>query len=165
MQQYEFDFIEDEATDYFFKTQFNVFYRVEFKPTGYIFGDDYVWSHHCYEFSIKISEKSPQNPPTDSLIPTTIAAIFLHFFEDKEKIILYTCDTSDRKHLARVRKFDRWFEQFNQNDNFIKLNHSIYDNTLQTTYYNSLIIKNNNSFRAEITEAFDELIGGFEEDK
>ena len=165
MQHYDFDLVDDEVTDYFFKTIHNAFYVVEFKPTGYIFGDEYIWSHNCFEFSIKLSEKSPQNPPPDSLIPPTIVAIFQHFCQDKEKVILYMCDTSDRRHLARFRKFDRWFKQFNIDENFIKIDCSFLDKIQNTTYYNSLIIKDKNIYKSEIIEAFDELISGTEEEK
>ena len=164
MNHYEYDFISDETSSYFFKTKFQVFYRIEFKPTGYIFGDEYIWSNYCYEFSIKLSENSPQNTPLDPLVAETIASIFIDFFKSKENIILYTCDTSDRKHLARVRKFDRWFQQFNQ-DLFLKIDNSIADPSQNTTYYNSLIIREDNPYKNEIIEAFEDLIGGFEEDK
>ncbi len=164
MEHYEYDFIEEEVVSYFFKTTLPVFYRIEFKPTGYIFGEDVIWSNYCYEFSIKLSANSPQNPPFDSLIAPTIATIFLDFFQDKEKAILYTCDTSDRKHTARVRKFNRWFEQFNP-ALFLKIDTTLFDASLQVTYFNSLIIRYDNPYKADIIEAFEELMGGLEEDK
>ena len=165
MQHYEHDLIDDEVTDYFFKTNHNIFYVIEFKPTGYIFGNEYIWSHNCFEFSIKLSEKSPQNPPPDSLIPPTIVAIFQHFCQDKEKVIFYMCDTSDRRHLARFRKFDRWFKQFNIQENFIKIDRSFSDKKQNTTYYNSLIIQDSNFYKSEIIEAFEELVDGIEEEE
>ncbi|MDZ7900735.1 MAG: DUF6169 family protein [Arcicella sp.] len=165
MQYYDYDLVNDEVASYFFKTSHNIFYVVEFKPTGYIFGDEYAWSQNCFEFSIKLSEKSPQNPPSDSLISPTIAEIFQHFCQGKEKVILYMCDTSDRRHLARFRKFDRWFKQFNIHETFIKIDRTFFDEKFNITYYNSLIIKDNNFYQDEIIEAFDELISGIEEDK
>jgi hypothetical protein len=45
------------------------------------------------------------------------------------------------------------------------MDHSLFDEIQQTTYYNSLIIKDNNPYKVEIKEAFDDLIGGFEEEK
>ncbi|PWK26420.1 hypothetical protein LV89_02591 [Arcicella aurantiaca] len=164
MQQYEYDFIDDETFSYFFKTTFQVFYKIEFKPTGYIFGEEYIWSHYCYEFSIKLSANSPKNTPFDPLVSITIASIFVDFFKNKQNIIIYTCDTSDGKHLVRVRKFDRWFNQFNH-EKFLKIDNSIVDSKQNTTYYNSLIIRQDNPYKDEIVEAFEDLIGGFEEDK
>ncbi len=165
MELYEFDFIEDDGIiSYYFKTSSQIFYRIEFKPTGYIFGDEFIWSNYCYEFSIKLSESSPKNPPFDSLVSKTIASIFNHFFQIKEKIIVYTCDTSDRKHLARQHKFDRWFELFNE-EKFLKFNASIEDKTLNTTYFNSLIISRDNLFKEEIISAFNNIMDNLEEDK
>lgn len=164
MVAYEFDCIEDNVFAYFFKTNSSVFYRIEFKPTGYIFGSEYIWSNYCYEFSIKLSLNSPKNSPFDPLISVTIASIFNDFFKNKEKIIVYTCDTSDRKHLVRVRKFDSWFVQFNQGE-YLKIDNSIHDVIQNIIYHNSLIIKIENPFKDEIIDTFNSLINGFDDEK
>lgn len=164
IEHYEFDFIDEIVRSYFFKTHAHVFYRIEFRPTGYVFGEDIIWSNYCYEFSIKLSANSPQKPPFDEFVAPTIAAIFIDFFTEKEKAILYTCDTSDRRHTARMYKFNRWFEQFNKGD-FFKINASIPDPAHKVTYFNSLIIRQDNPFKDEIVAAFEELMGGLEEGK
>jgi hypothetical protein len=164
IEYYDYDFIDDTTKSYFFKTNAHVFYRIEFKPTGYIFGEDVIWSNYCYEFSIKLSANSPQNPPLDFLVAPTIAAIFIDFFQEKEKAILYTCDTADRKHTARMIKFNRWFEQFNKGQ-FFKINASLIDNFQKVTYFNSLIIRVENPYKEAIITAFEDLMGGLEDDK
>jgi hypothetical protein len=82
IEYYVYDFIDDTTKSYFFKTNAQVFYRIEFKPTGYVFGEDVIWSNYCYEFSIKLSANSPKNPPFYLLVAPTIAAIFIDFFND-----------------------------------------------------------------------------------
>ena len=161
---YDYNFIDESIKSYFFKTNAHVFYRIEFKPTGYIFGEDVIWSNYCYEFSIKLSANSPKTPSFDSLVAPTIAVIFIDFFREKEKAILYTCDTSDRRYTARMNKFNRWFEQFNQGD-FCKIDASIADPIQNVYYFNSLIIREDNPYKEEITAAFDELMGSLEEEK
>lgn len=94
----------------------------------------------------------------------TIANIFNDFFREKEKVVTYICDTADGKELARFRKFNIWFTKFNTNF-FLKIDKSFYDSKQHITYYNSLIIRQDNPYKDEIIEAFDDLIGGFEEDK
>ena len=80
---YDYDFIDESIKSYFFKTNAHVFYRIEFKPTGYIFGEDVIWSNYCYEFSIKLSANSPKTPLFDSFVAPTIAVIFIDFFRKK----------------------------------------------------------------------------------
>jgi hypothetical protein len=165
MLNYSFTIAENESNSHFFTTQNEIIYEVKFKPTGYIFNYSSVWAYHCYEFSIEVfSNPTARLPPIDNKIPPTIAAIFLDFFQEKEKSVLYTCETKDGKELARLRKFDTWFEQFNK-DIFLKMNNATYDPELKVTYHNSLIIKQVNPYKKEIIEAFNSLFDGFEEEK
>jgi Family of unknown function (DUF6169) len=79
-------------------------------------------------------------------------------------VVTYICDTADGKEVARFRKFNIWFNRFNT-DFFIKVDRSFYDPKLDTTYYNSLIIRQDNPYKDEVIEAFEDLISSFEEDK
>ena len=165
MNKYDFDVLENEFNSHTFLTDNDIKYDVKFKPTGYIFNSNAVWTFYCYEFSIEvIVNPTGRLPPLDTKIPLTVAAIFLDFFQDKEKSVLYTCETKDGKAVARLRKFDTWFQQFNE-DIFIKIDNAFYDHELKVTYYNSLIIKQLNPYKNEIIEAFENLFGGFEENK
>ncbi|WP_461108597.1 DUF6169 family protein [Spirosoma koreense] len=42
----------------------------------------------------------------DPAIGPTVIAICRDFFSNKERILLYICETADARHMARVRKFD-----------------------------------------------------------
>ena len=80
----------------------------------------------------------------------------------KYKMTIYTCETADGKHQARARKFDSWFKDFNP-DFFLKIDRFIPDGDL--VYYNSLIIRQDNPFKLQIIEAFEELNESFEDGK
>jgi hypothetical protein len=161
---YNFTFIGGKDNIYTFETLQFITYRVKFKPTGYLF-EEYIWSFYAYEMVIEIAENiSKKVPILDQQIPATIAQIFTNFFQEKEKIAVYTCETADGKHLARVRKFNAWFKDFNP-DFLLKVDRYIKDNIEEVIYFNSLILRQDNPFKTQILEAFEDLIGGFEEEK
>lgn len=161
---YNYRIDESDCNIYLFETIHEISYAIKFKPTGYIF-EGYIWAYYCYEYIIEVRHNpTDKNPPLDFSLSLTVANIFMDFFQDKEKVVTYICDTADGKEFARFRKFNIWFNKFNT-DFFLKVDKSFYDLKLQTTYYNSLIIRQDNPFKEEIIEAFEDLIGGFEEEK
>ncbi len=156
----------DEGT-YSFKNLFGDNYEIYFVKTPYYFQEYNLFNDNVFELVIKLIEFNDtfkKKPALDPHIPPTIAAIFLDFFQNHEKVVVFSCDTSDRKQAVRNRKFDSWFLQFNDNT-FIKLNGVIedYDNEIQ--YFMSLIMKNNNPLKVEIIEAFEELTQGLSDAK
>lgn len=164
MQKYDFEIIEGENISYTFQTDHQFKYAIRLKLSDYIFQES-IWSHLCYEFTIDILETpSSKLPPLDNRISPTIAAIFLDFLKNKEKVILYTCETKDGKESVRARKFNIWFRQFNS-EVFLKIDKSIYDKKLHITYYNSLIISINNPFKDEIIQDFNALFESLESEK
>ncbi|MCU0467127.1 MAG: DUF6169 family protein [Arcicella sp.] len=161
---YNYKIDELDNTTYLFETNKLIGYAIKFKPTGYIF-EEYIWAVYCYEYVIEVKYNPTEIPPPfDASFSLTIATIFNDFFRDKEKVVTYICNTADGKELARFRKFNIWFNKFNTNF-FLKIDKSFYDSRHNTTYYNSLIIRQDNPFKIEIIEAFEDLIGGFDEDK
>jgi Family of unknown function (DUF6169) len=161
---YNYRIDESDVNTYLFETSHQIGYAIKFKPTGYIF-EGYVWSYYCYEYIIEVKyNPTDKNPPLDISFSLTVASIFNDFFKDKENVVTYICDTADGKELARFRKFSIWFNKFNT-DLFLKIDKSFWDVKQNTTYYNSLIIRQDNPYKEEIIEAFEDLIGGFEEDK
>lgn len=161
---YKFKIDESDNTTYLFETVHKIGYAIKFKPTGYIF-EEYIWSYYCYEYVIEVwLNPTDKTPPLDNSISLTIANIFIDFFQEKEKVVTYICDTADGKEVARFRKFNIWFNRFNTNF-FIKVDKSFYDLKLDTTYYNSLIIRQDNPYKDEVIEAFEDLISSFEDDK
>ncbi|WP_394342022.1 DUF6169 family protein [Spirosoma pollinicola] len=41
-----------------------------------------------------------------------MAQIFASFFEQHERIVVYACDTSDKRGRVRQRKFTSWFKLY-----------------------------------------------------
>ena len=158
---YDFDFIGGEFNKYLFETINNVNYEVKFKPFFYLFDPDSVYSNHTFEFGMDVL-LSPlaKLPPPDSLIPITIANIFLDFFDRiDEPLVIYICDSSDSKQLARQRKFNTWFSEFKRPE-FFKVEANLLDKNGEPIP-SSLILKISNPFFMQIIEEFKMIIEGY----
>ncbi|RDB05127.1 hypothetical protein DVG78_14695 [Runella aurantiaca] len=114
---------------------------------------------------IAITERknSDDKIPPDAFIMFTIADIVTDFFKNRERIIVYICDTSDARHLARSHKFGLWFEKF-KTTQFMKVDAFIIDE-MGVIYINTLILHRENPYFVEIIDAFRKVTGGYTEDK
>ncbi len=66
-----------------------------------------------YSLNIEAIIGNSEIGPQDDRIGATIANILHTFFERLENVAVYVCDPTDERHLARKRKFDIWFNTFN----------------------------------------------------
>lgn len=160
---YDFEFQGDYNNTYIFETDYKVLYDVKFKPSFYLFEESSPFSRFAYELVIAVVEQPNDKVPSDPLIAFTIAAIVKNFFQFKERIILYICETSDRRHKARYRKFSAWFDEFNDKT-LLKIESMIPDKD-GITYFNALIIRRDNPEKERIIEAFKKLSGDYSEEK
>lgn len=143
-----------EPNSYIFFTDNAIVYDVFFVKVDYFY--QYPdFTDNVYELVIK----GLKNAPPDRLTAITISEIFLDFVNSENKIVLYTCDLSDKREKARNRKFDDWFSRYNKG-RFIKLGHSFEDNS--TNIYTSLILVESNPLKLRIINAFNELVTDFD---
>lgn len=150
--------------EYTFTTRYAVMYRAWFKPSGYLF-EEASWAEGCYDFSVRNTVGTdPESTPSDARVVVTILEILRHFFEQEERVVLYTCETADGRGAARARKFDGWFRQFND-DRFVKADHALFDPTRNQTYHSSILLRADHPHRDEILAAFEALFGGLEAEK
>jgi hypothetical protein len=163
-QYYTFYSEVSDYTYYFFKTSNGIIYEVSFRPTPYLFESGFPFAECVYESVIKVVEKGSNNLiPFDKKVKRTIAEIFYHFFTDKQRIIIYICDTADARHQARARKFGAWFDEF-KHGQFVKVNTTIVDHA-NLVYLNALILHIENPYFIEIIDAFRKVTGGYTQDK
>jgi hypothetical protein len=151
---YEFTFAGGDYNSYFFATDSKIVYEVKFRDTAYIFDGYLHFAIQAFEMIIQVeSNPTGKNPPLDPKISHTIATIFKDFFQKlPEQVIIYICDSSDTRQLARKRKFDSWIDLFKGED-FSRVNSTIVD-VQGRIYYNALIIKRSNPYYTAITDAF-----------
>jgi Family of unknown function (DUF6169) len=161
MDKYEYVFAGGNANAYLFRTQYGVVYEVKFKQTPYLFTDQPDVADDVFELVIEVVQEVSGRVPPDSYIPNTIAAICTDFFRQKDRIIVYICDTSDRRQSARVRKFNAWFTEFADHQ-YVKFDTQFPD-VGGVTHHVSLILRWNHPFLHTAVSAFgklSELYGG-----
>ncbi len=155
----KYDFIDagGEYNSYFFKTESGIIYEVKFKEFFYLFKENY----DSYEFAIEVANNPIiGRPPLDYRLPITIAAIFTDFFDKIEQpSVVYICDSSDSKQLARQRKFNSWFYEFKQ-PNFFKIEGKLVDKNGEVIP-SSLILKSSNPYFSQIIEEFRKIVEGY----
>ena len=162
---YNFVFEGGLNNSYYFETNQNMIYRVRFKPSGYLFEAHKNFANQAYEIVIAIVENrnDANKVPSDVLIKFTIFDIVSDFFKNKERIVVYICDTADLRHRARFRKFSTWFQDIKLSE-FVKVDTSI-DDPSGLIYLNAIILHRNNPYFLEIIDAFRKVTGGYAEEK
>ncbi|MFY7912016.1 MAG: DUF6169 family protein [Emticicia sp.] len=152
----------DSKTKYSFLTNSGIIYRIAFSEIPDLFAEYPLFANNVFEFIIALDKNQKDySPKLDVNVGATIAEIIKDFMDERDKVIVYFCDVKDRKHEARNRKFHSWFSRFN--DNFVNYTIPIKDSEVDLTYYNTLILKEENPYKMQIFEAFDEILNGFEE--
>ena len=153
---YRFDFVGGPDNKYNFRTVNDVSYNVRFKPNS-----DYVplhelWRDELCEIIIEVATTpDPLRIPADRAIFPTIVAIISDFFVLHQRVILYICDDSDSKELARKRKFDSWYARLG--------NPAFEKHDLPTVaagrerYFASVFFRRDNPNRLAIITAFERL--------
>ena len=156
-QAYNFEYIGIDNNEYAFVTTNELIYNIAFVKADFYFPEHLSFKQNIFELIIQLDESQKNiRAVRDPKLPLTIATIFLDFFKSNERVVVFSCDTTDRRQAVRNRKFDDWFKQFN-NDTFIKLNEVIDDIENETQYFMSMILVNTNPLKDEIIVAFKEL--------
>ncbi|QMW00528.1 DUF6169 family protein [Spirosoma foliorum] len=152
---YEFIYAGGEQNAYFFSTDNDIAYQVKFVPSNYLFAARAELQIQAFEMSISVAQHNTGGRlPADQLISPTIAAIFFDFFRTRDQVVVYVCDTSDKRQSARARKFDAWFYSYGHS-HLAKLNKIIPDRDRFT--FISMILHDQHPYRSQVAEAFFEL--------
>ncbi len=78
-------------------------------------------AENIYTINIDVLEGDIDGTIEDDRIGVTVIEIFKLFFANIENAVIYICDSSDNRQYARKRKFDVWFNKYN-NGNLLKEN-------------------------------------------
>ncbi|MBC8151488.1 MAG: hypothetical protein H7Z72_01115 [Bacteroidetes bacterium] len=110
ISSYNFVWTGGDHNVYAFTTNDEIGYEVKFVPSGYLFEDYIDDPVDAYEMVIAVVDNPAGGRlPADSLTAPTIRAIFYAFFRSHEQVIIFICDSSDGRQLARFRKFTDWY--------------------------------------------------------
>lgn len=157
--RYDFQFVGGQKNIYLFSTEKLILYEIQFKPTPYLFGYDFVLANEIVELVINVADNpTGRRPSFDVLIAPTVAAIINDFYQRSElTITIFICDTADRKEEAHWRKFNRWYDHFAAND-YMRIDDGFYDAEKQLIYHCAIIIKRANPYSKEVSSAFIDLM-------
>ena len=78
-------------------------------------------AENIYTINIDVLEGDIDGTIEDDRIGVTVIEIFKLFFANIENAVIYICDSNDNRQYARKRKFDVWFNKYN-NGNLLKEN-------------------------------------------
>jgi hypothetical protein len=160
---YAFEFAGGNNNIYLFETASGIQYEVQFKPSPYIFDKAELFASFIYEFVLLVRENANPIIESDKRVPFTIVHIILDFYKNNDNnVCIYICDSSDGKQLARARKFNYWFSYFNEGG-FIQMT-EVFKDRDGTIYPIGMILKVKNAFRAQIVEAFANLVSEYDKE-
>jgi hypothetical protein len=135
---------------YRFETDFGFVYELTFLRYPTLSErSEYV----LYMFNIEQVRKGKTS--TDARIQITIEYVLSLFFEENTDAVVVVMDTSDGKHLARKRLFDKWYHQTK------KLSIEKYEascNTEEIEIVTALFVEKNNPFKNIILSDYYELV-------
>lgn len=111
---YEYYKIEGDAPLFYFRTNRNNEYAVEF--TEHNIESKYIYK--AFELSFYIVEEITKR--NDLKISKTIIQIVKDFFdENPNSVVVYICDSQDNRQHNRNRLFNRWFIKSNINKSMV----------------------------------------------
>lgn len=152
----------EERNEYHFITSLNYHYHVYFLPAK----EDYFSAYpdvpeHIYLFGFSLLNASTGMLPFDAKVAQTICRILFDFFEDKRNIIIFICDSTDKKERQRSITFSKWFHRFDSRQQFEKVD-KILEYDSDNRYYLSLIYRKDNPDKAIYLNAFLQMTAGME---
>ena len=99
--------LNTENNSYEFNTAGGAIYGVFFESENSIFSGTVL--EGADTFHLVVTKLQSGDGVKDIHVSKTLDSIVEHFFLIKNRIIFYTCDGSDDRHLARDRMFKIWY--------------------------------------------------------
>ena len=157
-------FIGGDFNSYAFTTDQLITYEVQFIPAPYLFGPNFVLANELVELVIKVAHNPlDRSPPLDPAVPPTVAAIIGDFYRKSSlTVTLFLCDTTDRRHKARWRKFNSWYVEFGES-NYIRIDDSVRDFNKDVVYHCAVMVKHGNPYLREVGLAFLDMVADIKE--
>ncbi len=142
---------------YEFTSDKGVNYYIHFDVCEYL--EEFI--DHGKVFYMSFGRKRKES--FDIKIRETIICVLGFFFNTKENVLLYLCDTNDGKQLVRRRIFDSWYDLYAFSLNVDKIDEVIISDDEE--YYTSMIVRKDNTFYNEYVTAFRKFHEGLSNEK
>ena len=141
--------VEQEDDSIFtFETKQGIVYNVGFVPdTSFI-------DKGLYQlFIINTSSRTSR---VDRDVFETVRVIIEEFFAQKEPVMLYICDTADKRQASRDRLFRIWFNTYIQNEAYTMYSEQM---TLDNVrYFSSIILRKDHPLHNKVICSFHDYI-------
>ena len=141
--------VKQESDNVFsFKTKHGIVYTVGFVADVSFFDEG------VYQFFI-INE-SGHTSRADKEVLETVRVIIEEFFAQREPVMLYICDTTDKRQASRDRLFRIWFHTYIMNDAY-----SMYSEQMtidNVRYFSSIILRKDHPMHNKVLSTFHDFI-------
>lgn len=125
------------------------------------FDEEYNFAYKSYWFNL--TNLSHQKSPGDIKIAQTVICIIEEFFRQNPDILLYLCSTDGGQQAQRSRLFLRWFKGYEQQKKYMIKSAEVKGEGISE--YISLILMTSHPNINEISEAFDNIVLMFNDNK
>lgn len=152
-----YNYITHKPDYYTFTTSTGCEYHCYFFNFSAAFSDYPHLAPKVFGFNLELKHKPKDTTISlDKRIALTVASIIRNFFEEKENVVVYICDTSDNREKARFHKFTNWFKTYSDGS-IIQLKGVI--RTGGVDILNAMLIHKENILLNEYIEAYEILTG------
>ena len=138
---------EDDAV-FSFKTKHGIVYTV-----GFVL-DVSFFDEGLYQFFI--NNVSGHTAERDENLLETVRAIIEEFFAQKEPVMLYICDTTDKRQEVRDRLFRIWFYTYEGSDSY-----SLYSEGMtidNVRYFSSILLRKDHPLHNQVISSCHDFI-------
>jgi len=101
--------VENPDGTYSFLSDYGIHYSIALFDASFHFNNISIPQGNIVEFSFGADKELPIDPK----VTDTILQFLFDFFQN---VLLYVCESVDRKQLPRKRVFDRWFLKYSHKD-------------------------------------------------
>ncbi len=133
---------------FLFTTDKGIIYTVGFVP------DVSFMEKGLYQFFI--TRGTNKSSRADKKVFETVRVIIEEFFSQEEPVMLYICDTTDKRQASRDRLFRIWFHTYLLNASYTMYNEQMtLDNVL---YFSSIILRKDHPLHNQVICSFHDYI-------
>lgn len=154
--------VSEGGYEFSFTTSLGLQYNVYFLPAKEDYFSDYPeMPENIYLFGFSLLNGTENQRVFDENIAKTICGILIEFFSNHENVIVFICDSTDKRERQRNITFNKWFHHFDTDSLFEKIDKVLEYDSLNR-YYLSLIYRKDNPKRGLYLKAFQNMTSDLE---
>jgi len=140
--------VQEDDNIFRFRTKHGIIYSV-----GFVLDTSFI-DEGVYQFFI-INESGRSARKDDELFET-VRVIIEEFFAQEKNVMLYICDTTDKRQASRDRLFRIWFHTYMLNSSYTMYNEQMTIDHIR--YYASVILRKDHPMHNQVISSFHNFI-------